>query len=118
MPLFLKKKQNRFNKMLLKDCVLGIKCELVSDRCDISHGETKISVNGREIFVRTENLELMRLAERFAVLGESPIILSNSGIISMIGPTLARNFLVKINSRGYLNEILVPEDSVLFRHDF
>jgi len=101
--------------MQIKESILGIKCELVPDRREVIEGETRISVNGKEIRVRTEHLTLLKPAEKFAAVGESPLILNSKGILSMMGPTATRDYLVKTNSRGYAEEFFVRECDVLFR---
>ncbi|MFH1711430.1 MAG: hypothetical protein ABH840_03920 [Nanoarchaeota archaeon] len=102
--------------MLIKEMVLGIKCELVPNRREVLRGETRISINGKEILVKTEHLTLLKPIEKFAVCGESPVLLNCSGIISLIGPTSTRNYLVRTNSRGYVKEFFVKENDVLFRN--
>jgi len=101
--------------MQIKESILGIKCELVPDRRDVHCGETRVSVNGKEILARTEHLTLLTPVEKFAAMGESPILLNCKGILSMIGPTATRDYLVKTNSRGYAEEFFVKESDILFR---
>jgi len=100
--------------MQIKERILGIKCELVPDRSEVLGGETRISINGKEILVRTEHLTLLTPIEKFAAVGESPVLLNSNGILSMIGPTLTGDYLIKTNSRGYAEEFFVKESDVLF----
>jgi len=100
--------------MLVKERILGIKCELVPNRSEVHCGETRISVNGKEILVKTDYLTLLKPVEKFAVCGESPVLLNCKGILSMMGPTATRDYLVKTNSRGYIEEFFVKESDVLF----
>ena len=100
--------------MQIKERILGIKCELVPNRKEVLCGETRISINGKEILVRTEHLTLLKPAEKFAAVGESPVLLNKTGVLNMIGPALTGDYLIKTNSRGYVEEFFVKERDVLF----
>lgn len=100
--------------MLLKNEVLGVRCKLAESQQGIYDDEVSVFFNNKNIVVKKKHLGFLEPRERFAVIGASQCYLSNKAIISLLGPTKTRYFLVKINSRGYLHEILVPEEDVLF----
>lgn len=100
--------------MNLKNEVFGIKCELLGREFEICHDEVIVSINNKKIVVRKKDIGLLEPAEKFAVLGEKACYLKNSGIFDLIGPARNRDFLLKINSRGYLHEFFVSEGDVLF----
>ncbi len=100
--------------MNLKEEIFGVRCELCRREFEICHDEVIVSINNKKVAVRKKDIGLLEPAEKFAVLGESACYLKNSGIFDLIGPARNRDFLLKINSRGYLHEFLVPEREVLF----
>jgi hypothetical protein len=104
----------KFEHMLLKDKIMGIKCNIVKEKHDSLDDELVIIMNNNHVCIKAEHIKALEPCEKFAVCGESPFYLGSSGIHEIIGPSKSNNFLVKVNSRGYLHEFLVPEKDVLF----
>lgn len=100
--------------MDLKEEILGVRCELAESQREILADEAAVAVGKKEVIVKKKGIGFFDNLEKFAVIGESPFFLKPDCISSLIGPSVSRNFLVKINSRGYLHEIIVPEESVIF----
>ena len=100
--------------MLLKYEVLGIRCELCEKQQGARQDETIVVINGEKASIKTKSIGFFQPAEKFAVIGESPCYIKNSGIINLVGPSKLGNFLLKLNSRGYLEEFFIPESEVIF----
>ena len=100
--------------MLMKNEVLGIRCELETCQHEMLGDEVSISLNGNNVIVNKNNLGFLEPREKFACIGESPVFLKSESLVGIIGPTKTSEFLLKVNSRGYLHEFLVPEEDVIF----
>lgn len=100
--------------MDLKEEIFGVRCELSTSQRDVFHDEVAVFIDKKEIVVKKDCLGFFNSMEKFAVQGISPYFLKPSGLVGISGPSSARDFLIKINSRGYLSEVLVPESEILF----
>lgn len=100
--------------MLLKNEILGIKCELSENQRETQGDEIRIVLHGRELITKKRMVCVQEPAERFAVLGEKPCYMRGCGFVSITGPTVSRQFFLRVNSRGNLHEFFIPEDDVLF----
>lgn len=99
--------------MKVKESIIGVRCEFSENQQETGEDETAIMINGKELYIKNKNLGIMHNAEKSAVLGESPCYIKSSGIFDIAGPSRRREYWLKINSRGYLKELFVEEESVI-----
>jgi hypothetical protein len=100
--------------MLLKESVIGIKIDLSGSQDSAFPDENVVNISGKKVLIKSKYIGELEPREKFAVLGESPFYLRKEGILSIIGPTTRKKYLVSTNSRGYQEKFFVSEEDVLF----
>lgn len=99
--------------MYSKKKILGIRCEI--NICDeLEHDENLVLVGGTKLILKKRHIGFLLPIEKFAVMGESPFFIKGSSFLGFFGPNVRNDFLLRINSRGCLREIVVPDRDVLF----
>lgn len=98
--------------MFCKRDILGIKCEILRHYSE--EDEKAILLGGQVLFVKTEHLDCLRAPEKFAAIGESPFFLRSSALLRFGGPSSVKKYLLTLNSRGYLRDVFVNEQDVIF----
>ena len=99
---------------LMKKEIMGVKCDFSESQEGTYSGEFSILINDEHVIVKSENIGLIENAEKHASIGNKACYLKTSGIMSLIGPSKINWFLMKINSRGYVKELFVKEEDVIF----
>lgn len=97
---------------MLKNEVLGVKCEL-SGKGEFED-ETSVIIGGKEVSVKTKLINFFEPREKFAVSDKAPCYIRSLDLIDLSGPTLSGEFLIKLNLRGRMHEFFVPEKEVVF----
>lgn len=99
---------------MIKESIVGVRCEFSDEQKDCHADEFALVVNERRIFMKKRHVCLLNNAEKFAVIGESPLYIHPSGIVNLIGPSKRREFWLTINSRGYLEGFFIRDSDLIF----
>jgi len=100
--------------MILKEMILGIRCELHYEQKDAFHDELIVSIDGKKLCLKAENIGWLEPIIKFAVIGGSPAYIKASSLVDITGPNRRREYWLRINSRSYIEEFFVKEENLIF----